>query len=111
MPSSRPAALSAPLAAVVGSSAFAVGGWQKEDGGESVALDVPYMAFMARQDFYWLAFESAMGAALNTSASSVLVTSSAASSAGTTQLFFSVLLNGVDSPPLSSAPLRWHLWF
>jgi len=70
--------------------------WSREDD-EVVALDIAYVAFVASQSAYSAAFVAAMASLLAVPVETVHVSLIQASSAGTTLIYFSRLLDGTPS--------------
>jgi len=74
-----------------------IASWKQSDSNEVVALNIPFTNFLPNQAFYSAAFVAAMASLLAVPVETVHVSLIQASSAGTTRIYFSRLLDGTPS--------------
>jgi hypothetical protein len=96
--------------------AGSMAGWPFQEGGEVLALDIPFGDFTSRQKYYTAAFVTALASLLGAPAAALHVHLIQQSSVGTTRLYFSRLLpdggpGSVSSEVISAASIQLHALF
>lgn len=86
-----------PTSGVTSAGGAGMASWSKSDSNEVLALDIPFASFLPSQAFYSAAFIAALSSLLSVPAETIHVNLFQASTAGTTLIFFSRLLDGAPS--------------
>jgi hypothetical protein len=79
----------------------AVGTWKFTDGGEVIALDIPFASYATQQQFYRVAFAMALAQTLGVVEDAIYVNDFQRSAAGTTLIYFEVELSASTSSAIS----------